>query len=167
MKLALLSPMLHDLDYLSGQPEVGEERFLALISVHYNLIPDDTRINHLVQDDSSFRIQDVEQEQRCLDEMEFDDMLLFSVENIEEHLMLPPSKNLEATHIMHHQPPTYRWSSYSSDHSQNTLLSLSLFLCEIKLTSSPRRNASQIYVLGGDDATQIPKTLHYRKYLFM
>ncbi|THU46058.1 hypothetical protein C4D60_Mb09t00960 [Musa balbisiana] len=78
MKLALLSPMLHDLDYLSGQPEVGEERFLALISVHYNLIPDDTRINHLVQDDSSFRIQDVEQEQRCLDEMEFDDMLLFS-----------------------------------------------------------------------------------------
>ncbi|CAL9777684.1 unnamed protein product, partial [Musa acuminata subsp. burmannicoides] len=87
MKLALLSPMLHDLGYLSGQPEVGEEPFLPLILVvffrrlyiiHYNLIPDDTRINHLVQDDSSFRIQDLEQEQRCLDEMEFDDMLLFS-----------------------------------------------------------------------------------------
>ncbi|XP_065025045.1 transcription factor bHLH137-like [Musa acuminata AAA Group] len=57
-KLALLSPMLHDLGYLSGQPE----------------------------DDSSFRRQDLEQEQRCLDEMEFDDMLLFSVENIEDPL---------------------------------------------------------------------------------
>ncbi|CAL9136837.1 unnamed protein product [Musa textilis] len=29
MKLALLSPMFHDLGYLGGQPEVGEERFLA------------------------------------------------------------------------------------------------------------------------------------------
>ncbi|CAD5166352.1 unnamed protein product [Musa acuminata subsp. malaccensis] len=57
-KLALLSPVLHDLGYLSGQPE----------------------------DDSSFRRQDLEQEQRCLDEMEFDDMLLFSVENIEDPL---------------------------------------------------------------------------------
>ncbi|URE22246.1 hypothetical protein MUK42_07319 [Musa troglodytarum] len=78
MKLALLSPMFHDLGYLGGQPE----------------------------DDSSFRRQDLEQEQRCLDEMEFNDMLLFSAENVEEPLMLPPIQNLAATHIMHHQAPT-------------------------------------------------------------
>lgn len=62
---------------------------------------------------------------------------------------------------MHHQPPTYRWSSYSSDHSQNTILSLSLpvrdttyFICEECFTNLCTR---------WDDATQIPKTLHYRK----